>query len=327
MEDELIITSGNGAVYSYNYTNGSMKEIFYSKNDNEYFMGVSKYKDKVIVSSNYVIYVLEEYNNAWICNRYLSWELGKGDDPTFQHVKIIGGKLFAPSLVWNCIDIIDLELDDYSLKPSFLYRVSILQTGNRTYYDHINCIFFYKDRYIINSSNLCRNTSSSGIIIADNLWNPINSYEYGYNTYGTCVLDDKLYYLCNFDREINLDSGLVVGKEMVVKAGNYSLRDFSINNDNIFIVGSAILNEHKFDRCGGILIVLDRNFKHLDTIFFPSHGQFMGCMLRNYDLTNEMWNMENLGIENWTVGYTGSGKDKFIKIKKLDTKSKFVGIE
>lgn len=304
-EDILLITSGNGVLYSYNINDKSLTPVYATPNDNEYLMGISKYDDIVVVSTGVAILEMSrESENSWKCISSLS-EDREDVYYGFQHMSVIGSYIFIASKRFNSIIVVDFGFLDNSA-PDIIAIISPRAKTQNTNFDGINSICYHNGNYLINKYHIDNIPSKSGITVFNNESKISEKYIYGWNTHGLSVIDEDRWILCNHVNDIDFNTGLLVENTMrIVCPNNYYCSDIAVNDDLIFIVGHAVIDREDTNDSGGMILVYDRKFNYLYSTLFKGTGRFKGCMLLNEDITNNSWrvNDEDIGVGDWETYY------------------------
>lgn len=301
MNNKLLIASGNGVLYSYNINNKNLTPIYATPNDNEYFMGISKYDDIIVVSTGFSILEMEKSSeNEWKCISSLS-EDRKAVNYGFQHMNVIGSNIFITSKILNSIFVVDFGFLD-NCKPDIKAILSPTPGTMNTNFDGINGIYYHNGEYLINKYHVGNIPSKSGITVLDKNLKLVDKYLYGWNTHGLSIINDEKWVLCNHVADIDPPTGLLIESSMKIALPDYYYcSDFSLDDKFIYIVGHAVIDRDDTNDSGGIVIVYDRDFNYISSNLFKGTGRFKGCMLLENDLTNDLWRIddEDLGIGNW----------------------------
>lgn len=299
LSHKLLLTSGQGRLFLYDIESGDFRVVFEAQNPNEYFMGVSRHQNRIFVGSNYLIYELRPTNKEWVCVNSLSFFPieNRGYSPKIQHIKVIDDKLFVPARASNSVFVLKLDsvfnlYIDISFKPSM----------SMTDYDNIVDIFFHDNIFYFCFNKVAEEPTVGGIAITNKKFNLIEQNYYGWDCYNYSIVDRDVYLLCN--KVGDKKAGLVCNNSLKIVYDNLYCMDYSINDDMIILVGSAI-NINNTNMSGGIILLFDRAFKQLsDPIFMQGSGQFMGCMLMANDRTDDLW-LESLAEVDFTAKEDG----------------------
>jgi hypothetical protein len=312
LDNKLLITSGQGMLFLYDLDSNNFDVVFETPNPNEYFMGVSRYKDRIFVSSNLIIYELKITDKMWECVNSLSFFPieNRGYNPKIQHIKVIGDKIFAPARAANGIFVIALD-SVFSL----LVDITIKPTLGVTDYDNIVGIHLHNGLFYLCFNAVADNKGKGGIVILDHNLALLKQDYFGWDCYSYTIVDNKSYFLCN--KNDDQLSGLICNNKLEISYGDLYCMDYSINDDLIIIVGGG-LNVNNTNTSGGVVLKFDRNFKAIsEPVLLKGGGQFMGCMLMKNDLTNNLYEKD---INNVDFSPYTDGRVRVRDLTKFDTK-------
>jgi len=276
--NKLIITSGSGRAYIYDFDNDLISIIFETENDNEYLMGVTRYEDEIIISSNYSMYFLKEESNLWGCVRGVIEEKA---NPLFGHIKNIGGYLFIPLQSSNIVSIFDISTHKN------IGVINIKANHIQTNFDNLVDVEYYNNNFYITCNSYYEEDSC--VITLDKNLDYVDKLVYGWGLYNFGYLDDKYCGLCNHIYETDRFPCLIVGNQIKVKTPNYyKLFGLAANDDFIFVVGGAITPHENTTISGGLILVIDRKTYKIERVkILQGLGKFMGCLLLEKDLIND----------------------------------------
>jgi len=306
LRDKLLIASGQGRLFLYDAKIGDFDIVFETPNPNEYFMGISQYKDRIFISSNLLIYELLPNNDIWDCINSISFfpVESMGYNPKIQHIKVIGDKLFAPTMASNSFYIMELN-EAFDL----IADIKIIPSVVATDYDNAVDIFFDKGLFYCCFNSIGSSPEDGGIMVLDSSLRLIDRGYYGWDCYNYSIINDDKYILCN--KIDNKRAGLVFNDNFKIVYDSFYCMDYAINDDFIAIVG-GVINLNNTTQSGGIVLLFDREFKTIGRpTFLPGGGQFMGCMFIENDLTNNLWKQD---ISNVKIS---PYDDKRVKVRDL----------
>lgn len=269
---------------NYKFSDSDKIEVKTFNNLNyKWLMGITR-------ASNGDIYI--SGNNCIINNSTDKAIVVDDGNPAFHHIKCIDDYIIAPATAVNKLVIFDLGLKVQAIidiNPPDLEK----PTARLINYNHLNCVHYYKGFYYIDLNWYTKKRfSSSGVAVLDENFNEVDRFEYGWQTHGFCFIDDKKYVLCGFNkRNPNVYhphmGGLMVDGEIVYEiGGDWFCKNFSVDDDYIYIVGGNCAIRDERNNIDGLLIILDREFNQIDKVILKDFGECRGCLLDNYDLTD-----------------------------------------
>jgi len=278
---KLLIASGNGKLYLFDSAKNEINTVYTNPNANEWFMGLSKHKDHIIVSSTFGVHLFRWYKKELKCVATISNY--ENMNPRFQHIRTIGDIILAPTLTSNSIFIVGIE----GTKFKTIGAVKIARTLERTFFDSISDIVFDQGKIYVLLRRLADNPTTSRIIELSNSFEQIDYYDFGWNAYGLAVIQGEKYAVCNHNSEHKI-GGLVKDTRVIVQWGpEYTMMDTAMTKDSIFLVGTSILKKDDSTLNGGIIMELDHNYIVKNLSMYCGCGQFRGCMvIGEEDLTN-----------------------------------------
>lgn len=279
---QLLIATGNGQLYQYDTERVNLKTVFINPNPNEWFMGLTKYQDKIMVSSTFGLHLFEWKGSELDCLSSMS-NL-KVVNPRFGHIRAVGDIVFSAASSSNSIFITGFEGNS---KLTTYGRVIIKRTKEKTNFDQIMDISFHDEKFYVLLHELANNPMESRLLEFSSSFELLNYYDFGWNAYGMTVTPEHKYVLCNHNAKTNI-GGFVRDTDIMFQWGpDYKMKDMAMTKDSIFIVGHAIVPEKGTTLNGGVILELDYNFNVKDMQMFCGYGQFLGCMIIDEeDLTN-----------------------------------------
>lgn len=279
MQKTILIGSMNGKIYTYN--TATRKFDPYDQPDNRGVMGLARDEKHLFVSSRTRI-MRQEYprtNNNTIQRDFPI------DSPQFHQLLLHDEKVYI-----TCTAINEIWIFDYNL--TLLERKQITpplhtrQFSYKTNYNHVNSICYHKGLFYVGLNWFTRiQYGRSGVCELDNNLEELRRFEYGWESHGFNFVDNKPYALCavsGTDKKISHPrrAGLLVDHKLVFEhPTNMFCKAFAVDKDYIYLVGGDVITRNARGDANGIMYILDRNFRLIDTVVFEGVGQLCGVML------------------------------------------------
>jgi len=290
MVQEIILAAESGRLFRYNFENDLLSTIF-EDDRNEVLMGLEKKGKFLYVGAKSRIFKFKVSDNLKISKIFTNPK-EMGYKVGFHQMLIKGRYLYITVTKLNEIWKLDLNLNLHEKikinPPDKLSPVKYKKNFN-----HINNIFYHKKNFYVCLNWLTRRQyGPSGVIVLNNRMEEIRRFEYGWESHNYCILDGREYALCGSSQKIKIirhphKSGLMVDGKIVFENSPdlYFCKDFSVDENYIYIAGGSIGKRKGRKFADGILFVLDKNFNHIHTREFTGSGGICGCLLPKKDLT------------------------------------------
>jgi len=297
----IYLTCESGRIIEFNTESKKHKTIFRHPS-NETMMALAFHKDDLFfggktfigkghfINGNFNVTKLKSYRTPYSNRAYaFLTKLGfkekalKYVDQAFHQMNIYGRHIYITATNCNEIWIIDLDLQ---LKN----RINI----NPHYkdYNHINNIFHDGKAFYVCLMRSSTKFGYSGYAMYDKVWNELERRSLGWESHAFCIVDNDKYNLCasaGFHHSVYHPhrSGLMKNGELVFEhdPDKYYCKDFSMDDNNIFIVGGEVKQRIGRKLADGVVFRLDRKFNLLDQHIIPEIGGICGCRLREEDYT------------------------------------------
>lgn len=282
---KAIIASENGCLYEWDYNNPANLHVITKAND--YLMGLSQFKETTYIGSRNHIYLLNSSNLTEVLfNKHSS----------YHHLSVVDGILYATATRKNEIHCLNLNTSDISkhvvAPPDPLKPIKAKEDGGVNY-NHINKIFYHNRLFYINLNWFTHQYGPSGVAVLDKHFKEVNRFQYGWESHGFCIVNNCHICLCansnldNNDRKCGL---MVDGKLEFIHSSDWFCKGLAINDDFVVLAGGSVTVQKQRQNANGILYILDRGFKHLNTFEFDQSGGFKEVMLLGKDYTkNKQW--------------------------------------
>jgi len=307
---KLLIASGSGELFLYNNIDGEISTVFTNPNPNEWFMGLTKYKDCMVVSSTLGIHIFGWQGKELNC--LCSIANTKVINPRFQHIRTIGNLILATTPTSNSIFI--MEIKNRNELRTF-GTVRIARTAEQTYFDQICGVGFAQDKIYVLFHSLANDPTTSRLLEFDNSFKLIKSRDFGWSAFGLSLYQGDKYVICNHNKKFS-QGGLVKNTKLRFQwKSEFTMMDMAMTKDSIFLVGSTIVKDGNTTLSGGVIIELDHEYHTKNIQMFRGFGQFRGCMIVDEeDLTNNtdqldssILNIKKRNDENIVVTVFGKG--------------------
>jgi hypothetical protein len=125
----------------------------------------------------------------------------------------------------------------------------------------------------------------------DLAWNEVERRAIGWESHALSVIDGKVMQLCCFSwRSAAISqhpqrAGLMINGEFVFHYDpqKYFCKDFSLDDENIYIVGGSNARRDPRASAVGVVFVLNKTFELLREAELAGLGGFNGCRLQGID--------------------------------------------
>lgn len=276
LQNVLYIAGEGGKLYSYN---GKLHTIFTDPKV-ETLMGLDKTDDYLYVAAKSRIFKMggKTFDNVRRVD--------------FHQITIIEGCLYA-----TCTSINEVWKFDLDLNLLRRYKISppnpTLPVQYKENYNHLNNIIYHGDKFYICLNWLTnKQYGLSGIAVLNNNFEEVERFELGWESHNFSIINDKQYVLCGssgFIKKVNHPhiSGLMVDGKIVFNHNpdEFFCKDFSVDENNIYIVGGSVKKRGYRNSADGVLFVLDRQYNLKYEKIFGESGGFCGCITTGLDLT------------------------------------------
>jgi hypothetical protein len=202
----------------------------------------------------------------------------------FHQMNIYRSRLYVTVTERNEIWELDLDLS--------LRRKIILQPHIQDFH-HINNIFFDGRYFYVCFFRYAEVVGSGGYAKFDMEWKEVERRTIGWASHALSVIDGQILHLCYFSgtlKEINNPqrAGMMINDDMVFEydAGKYFCKDFSMDAERVYIVGSEIKPRAERKNANGVVFVLNRNYELLEQRLLAGTGGINGCRLPHLDYSN-----------------------------------------
>ncbi len=204
------------------------------------------------------------------------------DKPGLHQLNRYGSSLYVTAASWNEIWVLDLDLrirERIPLQPHFL-----------DYY-HLNNVFCDGSHFYVCLNRYAGRPGLGGYARFDLAWNEVERRAMGWESHAFSVIEGKFLQLCCFSwRSLGQTqhpqrAGLMLNGEFVFEYDprQYFCKDFSMDDDHIYIVGGSNTRRDQRSAAIGVVFVLNRQFQLLDQRQIGGLGGFNGCRLRGRD--------------------------------------------
>jgi hypothetical protein len=284
MEHRLVVTSECG--YIYNVVDGEFS-VFYDNNDeSEYFGKIAKYNNILFVIGG------RKYTNVLLSEDGKTYNLYKLDMKNTYYGEAI--KFFDDFLAiafssnHSIIFVPVEELLRNLLGYNFLICKQFAAQLTPFHQFRFNSLNFIHDSFVISGNFYGSNLSGSGLMLVKKDFSSFYIQKYGWNVSRMAVVDGKTYLLCNYIYGTDKKSCLMVdGVAVCVFHDSYELKDISITDKYIYIVGRIILGSKGTTLNRGIILILDREYKLVDIYDVRGSGTLLGCVSLERDYAND----------------------------------------
>ena len=288
MVQQIILATTGGRLYRYNFRDDLLSIIF-KDTKSESLMGLEREGEFLYVAAQSRIYKFKMNNNLDASKIFKN---SKGKQVGFHQMIINGQHLYIATTRYNEIWKFDLDLnlcERFKIVPP--NKSSPTKYGRN--YNHLNNIFYHNNNFYICLNWLTQGQFGlSGVAILNNEMKEIDRLEYGWEAHNYCILDNRKYVLCSSSGAIKPihhihRAGLMVDGKLVFEHNPnlFFCKDFSVEENYIYIAGGSIKPRNGRNHADGILFVLDRNFNLIFTRKFTKSGGICGCILPHGDLT------------------------------------------
>ncbi len=205
-------------------------------------------------------------------------------NPQFHHMKLYQNKLYVAvtgrNEIWELSENLDL-LGRLIIHPHI------------EDYHHMNNVYFDGKYYYVCLARYMKDLGPGGFAKFDENWVEIERQSLGWESHGLCVIEGKFYHLCSSSGVLKSPifhphrAGLMVNDELVFEydADKYFCKDFSIDDQHIFIAGGEIKQRAERKNAKGVVFQLNRQFDLMKMHIIPQSGGIGGCHLSELDYT------------------------------------------
>lgn len=282
--DKLYITAGNNLL-TYDFKNDKLEVKIFKALDYKWLMGVTSDSDgNLFIGGNNCIIDIQTNEAFIVPSSQINLAL--------HHIKCIDNKIIAPATTTNQLIILNLDLKLESI-VNITPPNKTKQTINKLNYNHLNGVHYHNGHYYVDLNwYTTTQFSFSGVAVLDENFEEIDRFLYGWQSHGFCIIDNKKYVLCGLNKrnkEVHHPNigGLMVDDEIVYEIDDsWFCKNFSVDDDYIYIVGGNCSIREERNNTNGLLVILDRDFNEVSRIVFNNTGEFRGCLLNNYDLSD-----------------------------------------
>jgi len=274
LKSTAIIASEGGNLYSFNEESGNIQLIFHT---DEYLMGIAQQDNIFYVSGSQRLYKID--NGSVYCTKHFTPFVN------FHHINIYENKIYVTATLVNQIWVFDLDLniiEKIRISPPDPRRK--VKAGKN--YNHINGIFLHKDKFYACLNWLDKQWGYSGVAEFDSKFKELKRYKYGWQSHALQIINENLVTLCATTPGKVIShpgrSGLFVDGQLVFEHSTDVLcKDFAYNNKNYILAGGQAANRSQRKTATGHIYILDKNFKLVKELIFPSTGGFKGALTLN----------------------------------------------
>lgn len=251
------------------------------------FLGIAETKDNKFIIKK----IRDYYNPYWGRLKKGFWfRVGsysrhlKYREPQFHQMNIYNGSIFVSATDCNEVWELDRELN--------LLRRIIVQP-HLPNYNHLNNVYFDGHHFYVCLMKYGKQFGYGGYAKFNTEWDEIERKNLGWEAHAFSLINGKMYNLCasaGLRQKIYHphSAGLMLDGEFVFEhdPDKYYCKDFSMDEEHIYIVGGEVKNRNQRKASDGIIFVLNRQFELLQEYIIPSIGGICGCRLPYLDYTN-----------------------------------------
>jgi len=279
MSKTIMLGSMNGHVYLYDIASRQLQS--YSKFDNSGVMGLQIEGGYLFAASRKKI---RRYPYKQIDGQKIGVTFSSVRSPEFHQLLVHEQRIYITCTAINEVWVLDLDLNilsKHKIKPPRPNAPVELKKN----YNHLNSICYHNGVFYV-GLNWFTSTQygMSGVCMLDDQLNEIHRLQYGWETHGFTFVDNKPYALCatsGTDKNVHhpRHAGLMVDEELVFEhPTDVFCKAFAVDEDCIYLVGGDVATRDKRGTSGGVIYMLDRDFRLLDTIKFDNTGQLCGVI-------------------------------------------------
>ena len=204
------------------------------------------------------------------------------DMPGLHQLNRYGALLYVAATSWNEIWVLDLDLH---LKERIPLQPCLLD------YFHLNNVFCDGSHFYVCLNRYAGRPGFGGYAKFDLAWNEVERRAIGWESHALSVIDGQVIQLCCFSwRSAGTSqhphrAGLMVDGKFVFEydSQQYFCKDFSMDDDNIYIVGGSNTRRDQRASAVGVVFVLNKKFELLRQSEIAGLGGFNGCRLQGKD--------------------------------------------
>lgn len=204
--------------------------------------------------------------------------------PDLHQINIYGSTLYVTATSWNEIWLLTSDLQ--------LQRRIRIQPYIRDYH-HVNNVFCDGTYFYVCLNRYAGIPGAGGYAKFDHHWNEVERRSVGWESHALSVIDGQIIQLSAFSRTLHSvhhhrPAGLMVNDSFVFEydAQQYFCKDFSMDDNYIYVVGGENTTRRERKTCAGIVFVLNRRYHLLQTCLIPGIGGINGCRLPDLDYSN-----------------------------------------
>lgn len=205
--------------------------------------------------------------------------------PDLHQMNIYGSTIYVTATSWNEIWLFDLDLN--------LKRRIMVQPYIRDYH-HINNVFCDGQHFYVCLNRYERSGGFGGYAKFDQEWNEVERRALGWESHALAVIDSEVVQLCCSTNGVGKEirhprrAGMMINETLVFEydPGKYYCKDFSMDEERIYIVGGENTSREKRKEAAGVVFILNHNYELLKKCVIPGIGGFNGCRLPDLDFSN-----------------------------------------
>ena len=306
-KEQLLVTSEGGKLLQLDVASGQYR-VLYEHPQGESVFGVTSIGDRVYLSGATFVAAGQLSDGALQrCSlrvpfriplrgdlrrgmRWLWSKLGAHarvlsyDKPGLHQLNVYGSSVYIAATSWNEVWELDLDLNLKQRRP---VEPHILD------YFHLNNVFCDGLHYYVCLNRYAGRPGPGGYAKFDLEWNEVERRAVGWESHAFAVIDHRMFQLCCFSwrskavSEHPRKAGLMVEDKVVFEYDpeQYFCKDFSMDDEHVFIVGGSNTPREKRAKAVGIVFILNRKFELLDRCVIEGLGGFNGCRLLGVDHT------------------------------------------
>jgi hypothetical protein len=193
------------------------------------------------------------------------------------------GNIYLASTAFNTIWVLDKAIhvkNYYKVNPPDPSK----KVQYKKNYNHMNNVFPYNGRLYCDL-NWYENKQHgfSGVAVLDKRYNELARFQYGWETHGFRIIDDRYYALCACSKRSvchTYMSGLYVDEKLVFSHDqNIFCKDFDHTGDMIIIGGGDVGNRTTRGIGNGHIFILDNNYNVMSKRTIKGIGGIKGVRI------------------------------------------------
>lgn len=223
--------------------------------------------------------------------RYLWKKLGvhsrviPHNKPYLHQMNIYDSTIYIAATSWNEIWILDLRLN---LRQRIKLQPYVAD------YHHINNVFSDGKHFYACLNRYAGEGSAGGYAKFDQQWNELERRALGWESHALCVIEGRIVQLSLYPKGTGTDTGqppragLMINETLVFEYDyrKYFCKDFSMDDEHIYIVGGENVARDKRAKAAGVVFVLNHQYELLKECIIPGVGGINGCRLPELDYSN-----------------------------------------